>query len=131
MAKDINTAVRTTKFNGGKSMGEKPEQTTSKISMVRQALVALGKHAKPLAIQSYIEAQFQVRVPTPILTAYRALLLKSSKAQTAKPTPEVAIDTPDLRFTAEDTQALRALITRFGHRRVRNAVDRIAREVDG
>jgi len=117
----------------------KPKVGLTKMDAVKKAQSALGKKAKPLAIQKYVKEELNIDVSTAVISSYKkeiarkAKQLKKGARPKTKPSP-VAASAP--RQTApggpagiplKDILAVKELVGRLGAGPLHTLIDAFAR----
>jgi hypothetical protein len=76
MAKTSTPTAPAATANGGAA---KPEKKMTKMEAVRRAQAALGKKAKPLAIQEYVKDEFNIDITTAVISTYKKDIARKAK----------------------------------------------------
>ena len=117
-----------------------PKAGLTKMEAVRRAQAALGKKAKPLAIQKFVKDEFNIDISTTVISTYKKEIArkarKGAKAK-AKPAPVAASaprqTAPALRqagaagIPLKDILAVRDLVNRLGAGALHTLIDAFAR----
>lgn len=103
-----------------KAKAEVSEKAPSRMSMVRTALDTLGMDATPGDIQTHIKTNFNVELPTQVISNYKFQI----RTKAGKPGPgrgrRSSTSVSGLRV--EDFELLRGLVDRLGAEQVRQMV---------
>jgi hypothetical protein len=90
--KNTSTAAPTAPTNGGAA---RPPASLTKIDAVRQAQAALGRKAKPLAIQKYVKDELGVDISTSVISTYKREIARRAKKSKggakARPAPVASV----------------------------------------
>jgi hypothetical protein len=110
----------------------------TKMEAVRRALKAMGRDAKPAAMQPFIKREFGVEMSTDHISTYKGSILKAAgktkKAAMKQPTAAAAV-TPKAEVkpvavggvSLHDLQVVKDLVGRVGANALRALIDLFAR----
>lgn len=95
---------------------EPPEKKVNKMAAVREALGAIGQHAKPAELHDWILDNLGHDIDTGIISTYKSVINRKAEGGSG------------LRgFSLDDIEAVKALAERLGVERLRGLVDVLAR----
>jgi hypothetical protein len=124
--------------NGGAAS---PEKQLTKMEAVRQAQAALGRKAKPLAIQKYAKDRLGIDISTGVISSYKKEIARQAKKGKgkAKPAPVAASAARETAPAAKkpaaqsggiplkDILAVKELVGRLGAGPLHTLIDAFAR----